>query len=608
MAKFNNKDVIMLALKGDKGESGDIKGVVANVSDLPSGGDEKNYVVTSTGHWYYWRDNTWNDGGVYQATEIADNSIEPVKTKFMDININNIVDKTNPVEGKFVNYYDGLEYDNSDYVCTRFQFVPEEIRGKTINFYMPNNCHICFYDSTKTYIQPTWNVNDQSSVLVPENAYYMRFSIFKENYDNFWVSISNFFDTNHANYIVNENNLYKDDNCPYEQLIDHDKLLDGYYIYGANGSLQQNEFFTATAGYIKLRKGATKIYFKYASYHFAFYDSDFNFVHRNGDNVAVDVYECDIPTGAVYLRVSFNKNHSGKFGVSTYEGDWCENGARFIKGYKKNKIVIGNGTVWNNLATAFQYVFDYYSDSDIYITDGEYDFGSLQLWNYWGSGLPLGKGNRYHFSPNCKIKCYVPSSVSDSVIENFSVFITLVHYGSFMIDGLNCEGGNLRYLIHDERGSKRGEYDKIEQEQSYYKNCILIRKDDDSRSGLSNCLGCGQGSFSDMRIENCYMECIKTFGQFDDLYEFGVHGNFDNTATEGSNRVVITNSYFKHGLRLNTPTPEQNGNQAIIIGSYLGNKGIYKVGTEVGFGASTWNVKEWNNTWKDGEAYKAINE
>lgn len=73
-------------LKGDKGASGDIKGVVNNVSDLPSGGDEKNYIVTANGHWYYWRDNVWNDGGVYQATEIENDSITPAKTSFIETN------------------------------------------------------------------------------------------------------------------------------------------------------------------------------------------------------------------------------------------------------------------------------------------------------------------------------------------------------------------------------------------------------------------------------------------------------------------------------------------------------------------------------------------
>lgn len=33
------------------------------------------YVNTTDGHWYYYNGSEWTDGGVYQATEIEDNSI-----------------------------------------------------------------------------------------------------------------------------------------------------------------------------------------------------------------------------------------------------------------------------------------------------------------------------------------------------------------------------------------------------------------------------------------------------------------------------------------------------------------------------------------------------
>lgn len=42
-------------------------------------GDAGVYVVTGNGHWYYWKNGTWNDGGVYQADGISDKSIESIK-------------------------------------------------------------------------------------------------------------------------------------------------------------------------------------------------------------------------------------------------------------------------------------------------------------------------------------------------------------------------------------------------------------------------------------------------------------------------------------------------------------------------------------------------
>lgn len=34
------------------------------------------YILTTTGHWYYFNNEQWNDGGVYQGVEIGDNSIK----------------------------------------------------------------------------------------------------------------------------------------------------------------------------------------------------------------------------------------------------------------------------------------------------------------------------------------------------------------------------------------------------------------------------------------------------------------------------------------------------------------------------------------------------
>ena len=41
------------------------------------------YVNTTNGHWYYYSNSSWNDGGVYQAIEIADESVTPKKTDFV---------------------------------------------------------------------------------------------------------------------------------------------------------------------------------------------------------------------------------------------------------------------------------------------------------------------------------------------------------------------------------------------------------------------------------------------------------------------------------------------------------------------------------------------
>ncbi len=54
--------------------SGSPAGVYATLSDLQTAhptGDNKIYVVSADGHWYYWNGSAWTDGGVYQATQLA---------------------------------------------------------------------------------------------------------------------------------------------------------------------------------------------------------------------------------------------------------------------------------------------------------------------------------------------------------------------------------------------------------------------------------------------------------------------------------------------------------------------------------------------------------
>ena len=64
--------------------SGSPKGVYSTLADLQSAyptGTTGIYVVSSTGHWYYWNGMEWTDGGTYQAVEIANNSIDYNKIK-----------------------------------------------------------------------------------------------------------------------------------------------------------------------------------------------------------------------------------------------------------------------------------------------------------------------------------------------------------------------------------------------------------------------------------------------------------------------------------------------------------------------------------------------
>lgn len=84
--------------------SGSPKGVYANLSELQlakPNGDSGIYVTTDNGHWYYYSDG-WKDGGMYQATEIADGSVTTEKTNFVK-SVYNLFDK-NSVEDNYYYY------------------------------------------------------------------------------------------------------------------------------------------------------------------------------------------------------------------------------------------------------------------------------------------------------------------------------------------------------------------------------------------------------------------------------------------------------------------------------------------------------------------------
>ena len=60
---------------GPQGPKGVYSTLTALQNAFPTGTDGT-YVVSENGHWYYWNGSAWTDGGVYQAIQLADNSVE----------------------------------------------------------------------------------------------------------------------------------------------------------------------------------------------------------------------------------------------------------------------------------------------------------------------------------------------------------------------------------------------------------------------------------------------------------------------------------------------------------------------------------------------------
>lgn len=78
--ELQNKRISQIENKISIIGSGSPAGVYANVETLTSEDPDHNkiYIVSDNGHWYYYNDG-WKDGGVYQSTGILDNSIDYTK-------------------------------------------------------------------------------------------------------------------------------------------------------------------------------------------------------------------------------------------------------------------------------------------------------------------------------------------------------------------------------------------------------------------------------------------------------------------------------------------------------------------------------------------------
>lgn len=75
--------------------------VASNTSEMTD--KSRVYVNTADGHWYYF-DESWKDGGVYQGVELEDNSVVEEKTSFYKLNANKFLVKNICEKGYNIKY------------------------------------------------------------------------------------------------------------------------------------------------------------------------------------------------------------------------------------------------------------------------------------------------------------------------------------------------------------------------------------------------------------------------------------------------------------------------------------------------------------------------
>lgn len=162
--------------------SGSPKAVYANLAALQAAkptGDSSIYLTTDNGNWYYWNGSAWTSGGVYQATQIQNNSIDKAKLSFEPATIkksSNLFTEVNGLSGKWVMFSDGNIYSNADYFVTDFIAIEPDVfytikHSEQVAFYTLNKTYLGGYDGG-TYTFKT-----------PQNASYIRITTSIVNLD-----------------------------------------------------------------------------------------------------------------------------------------------------------------------------------------------------------------------------------------------------------------------------------------------------------------------------------------------------------------------------------------------------------------------------------------
>jgi hypothetical protein len=157
--------------------SGSPKGTYTTLSalqtDKPSG-DTGIYVVSADGKWYYWNGSNWVEGGLYQSTGIATNSLSITKLKGFTTG-KNILNPETYTQGKYINpsttaIISSSLFDTSD-------FIPVSI-GET--YACSTTCRtIGHFDSNKNLV----SASDYPNTFVA--AYpYIRVSVNKSDINN----------------------------------------------------------------------------------------------------------------------------------------------------------------------------------------------------------------------------------------------------------------------------------------------------------------------------------------------------------------------------------------------------------------------------------------
>lgn len=137
--------------------------------------DKGIYIGSDTGYWYYWNGSQYVAGGVFQASEVVDESVTPRKTSFINWkwNLLNVGELT---EQEFIRWDNTLVSPAWDFYVVEFPVKPNT------QYFLKNNGKtrfITYYGASHNWVSGL-GVEDYISdgiITTPSNAYYIAMSI-----------------------------------------------------------------------------------------------------------------------------------------------------------------------------------------------------------------------------------------------------------------------------------------------------------------------------------------------------------------------------------------------------------------------------------------------
>lgn len=295
--------------------------VASSISEMTD--TSRVYVNTTDGHWYYYNENNWIAGGVYQATEIGNREVGLKNLNFVLSDNTQLFNKENVTYDKYINSQGNLANVEDEYKYCVSDFIPVEEHHIYARTYNSAYWSRAFYDENKEFINMDFNGYKFSPVVAPLNAKYFRFSIrantseeLKEILDSF-IFNEGFIPNKHTPY-------YKDfDELTYFLNIDKflTKQLDNsinifnnkYYINAyiqTNGGLDEpvDGKIYYTTDLIECTQNDT-IYSNQNMIYIGEWDENYNFLNRTNTNVTL-IRDNFKPTNSQtkYIAITYSEN------------------------------------------------------------------------------------------------------------------------------------------------------------------------------------------------------------------------------------------------------------------------------------------------------------